>query len=234
MKERLIDDLMVATSSSLFTTDRIEKLLNDAYLWATGLYEWPELQKGYDTTTPAVEESTNEQYIDYPEDYRTDTITEFIYIDGKAFRRKSWMDFLEHKRLNPTATKRIFADYARQIFIFPHQTVGLEVCLWGQKQADRLTDDANTTIFSNHDEAGNEAVVDKAFSVAMKRVDIDASRVALNDAVTGLSVVWKKIADRQQYAQPLNKQMFNVPNLFPSANGGLVPRNFNFGLVDEG
>lgn len=234
MKERLTDDLLVAGSSTLFSTDRISKLINEAYLWATGLYEWPELQKGYDTTTPAVEGSTNEQYVDYPEDFRTDTLTEFIYINGKPFRKKGWNEFLEHKRLNPNSTKRIFADYGRQVFIFPHQTVGLEICMWGQRQATRLTSDSDTTIFSNHDEAGNEAVVDKAFSVAMKRIDKEASRIALEDAVTGLSVIWKKIADKQQYAQPLNKQMFNVPNFFSSGQSTYTERNFgiDFGFDD--
>lgn len=231
MKERLRDDLRVSTSSTLFTTDRLEKLINDAYLWATALYSWPQLEKSKQSTTPAIYDS--EQYMDYPDEYRTDTLAEVIYINDKPFERKSWNTFLEHKRLNPTSTRRIFADYGRQIFIYPHQTEGLTVVLYGQVQPDLLVEDADLSVFAKHDDSCNEAVVRKAFSTATRRIDKEASREEEQSAVTILSVAWKKIQDRQQYAQQLNKPMFDVANYFPVNGATYSERNFDIGFFDE-
>lgn len=232
MQSRLSYDLMAATSSTLYSTDRIKELLQSAHLWATGFFDWPELQRGRKTTLPAVLDG--EQYIDYPEDFRTDTLTEFIYVDGKPYRKKTWNDFQEHKRLNPTSTKRVFGDFGRQIFIFPYYTVGVQVDMWGQIQAEQMTLSSDITIFSKRDETGNEAIVRKAFADAVRRSDSTLADSEEKNAIGLLTTIWNKVAGRQQYKQPLNKSMFNIPNFFPG-NQGMITGNFavDLGLEED-
>ena len=226
MIERLTDDLMVAASSTLFTADRKKKLIQDAYLWATGLFEWPELQRGRDTNSVI-----GNEYYDYPEDYRTDTLSEFLYFDGKPHKRKVWNDYLEYKRKYPNSTLKIFADYGRQYFIFPTPTIVAEICVWGQVEAEQITQNEDKTIFSMHSGAGNAAVVRKAFSVAMKRIDANLAQNEELGATKDLALIWDKVKKRQQTEQPLNKPMFNVPNFFP---GNQSMNIGNFGNFDGG
>lgn len=217
MQSRCRDDLMASTSSTLFTTERIKDLLKEAHLWATALYSFPALEKARVAVLPSV--FGGDQYMDYPTDYRTDTMAEFIYVDGKAFKRIGWPEFTEHIRLHPSSSTRLFADYGRQVFIYPHQTAGVEVILWGQVQATQLSGDSDETIFSRHDESGNQAIVDKAHADGIRNIDSTLADRLEQGAVTKLSIIWDKIAKRQQYAQPRNKAMFNVPDFF--GGGGL-------------
>ncbi len=228
MQNRLTDDLMVAAASTLFTTDRKKKLLQSAHLWATSLYSWPELQRG--RTTNSI---IGYEYYDYPGDFRTDTLGEFLYFNGKPHRRKAWNDYLEHQRKNPSSTKRIFADYGRQYFIFPLPAVVAQIIVWGQIQATQITQDGDKTIFSTHDVSGNEAIVKKALADAVRRIDAALAEKEEKGAVTLLAIIWDKVQKRQQTAQTLNRPMFNVPNLFPGNNAGFTPGNFGVNLDED-
>lgn len=222
---------MAASTSTLYNDTRLGELVNDAYIWATGLFSWPELEEAVDTVVPVVDPDTNEQYLDYPENFKTDTLTEFIHVNDIPFERTAWNAFLEYKRNNPTDTSRkMFADYGRQIFLFPHQTVGLPVVLWGQKQATALSAGTDLTIFSKHSDEGNEAVIRKAFSVAVRRTDTSLSKSEEAEAVALLSALWSKVQARQQYTKQTDKPMFEVPDYFAGANGGYVERNFTRSL----
>lgn len=219
MTVRLTDDLMSAASSSLFTPTRLLQALQDAHIWATSLYSWPELEVGRDTSSVA-----NQEYYDYPEEFRTDTLSEFIYFDGKAYRKKAWTDYLEHQRLNPNSTRRIFADYGRKYFIFPKPTSVATISIWGQIQAPQITLPADQTIFSYHDESGNEAIEKKALSVLVKRINPNLAQAEEKNAVTLLSIIWDKIQKRQASAQTLDKPMFRIPDFY--SGSGFITANF--------
>lgn len=228
MLEKLTDDLMAAASSTLFTADRKKKAIQNAYLWATSLYSWPELEKAKEATS-----IIGQEYYDYPSNFRTDTLGEFLYFNGQAYRRKAWNDYLEHQRKYPSSTKRIFADYGRQYFIFPIPMVEAKITLWGQVQATQIVDSLDTTIFSLHDDSGNEAVVKKALSDLVKRIDANLAKSEEQGAITTLSVIWDKVQKRQQTAQTLNKPMFQVQNFFPGSNAGFTPGNFGTHLFGD-
>jgi len=229
MTEKLTDDLMAAASSTLYTADRKKKAIQYAHLWATGLYSWTELRRGRRANSIIAHE-----YYDYPADFRTDTLGEFLYFNGVPYRRKAWNDYLEHQRKNPSSTKRIFADYGRQYFIFPIPMVVAPIDLWGQIQAPQIVNPTDKTIFSLHDDTGNEAIVRKALSDLIKRIDRDLSDSEEKGAVTLLSIIWDKVQKRQQTAQTMNRPMFNVPNFFPGSNAGFQAGNFGVDLgLDE-
>jgi hypothetical protein len=224
IQNSLKSDLLSSASSTLFTTDRIKELVNNGNQRATSLFSWPALERARVTTLPNVFDG--DQYIDYPEDYRTDTMKEYIIVDSKKFSRMGWDEFVTHQLEDSNDDDLYFADYARQVFIYPHQTPGVNVTLWGQIQAPKLVDDDDLTIFSKHDESGNIAIKKLALSEALLNIDPILSDKEEKGAIALLSVIWDKIARRQQYAQPKHKQMFRVYDFF--GNSGLSGwRGFN-------
>lgn len=212
--------LVSAGNSTLYSTDRLTQLIKDSYMWATSLFTWAELEEEVETTADGTE-----YYFDYPENFRTDTI-DIVYVDGVPYKRKAFKDWKEHKRLNPSDTEtRIFADYRRYYFVFPTPSNGAVISVVGQEQADPLSADATETIFSKSDESGNEAIVKKAFAVAVGRLDYDLSSANEKDAIGLLAVIHKKQKDRQQTTQPMNAPMFEVPDMFAT---GTQPAIGNF------
>jgi hypothetical protein len=216
MRSELSSRLMVASNSTLFDTTRIAKLITDAHQWATSLFNWPQLEEAEYSDTVA-----NQYYYDYPPDFRTDSISR-IYVDSDRYDRKAFEDFLDYKENNPTATdKKIFADYGRQIFIFPTPatsgTANLEV--YGTTQAeDEPEEDTTYTIFSVHDDSGNEAIVKKALSVAIAKTDKMRSVAEETEAIAILTRLWSKMAARQQRNQRLDHPMLDVPDYFTGRN----------------
>lgn len=216
MKSRLKELLLASDTSTFYGDDRLGQLIKDSYLWAAGLYEWPELEKGRKTT------SNGEENYDYPAGFKSDTLREYIRVDGLPYKKKSWPDYLEYKRLNPNSTKRIFADYARQYFISPIPPSGKVICVWGIEQPTPLVNNTDRTIFSGHDVSGNHAIVRKAFSDGIRRVDSKLADTEEKAAVVQLTVIWDKVKKRNQYSQPISKPMFNTPNFFGSQIGGVI------------
>jgi hypothetical protein len=209
MQTELLSRLMVAGNSTLFTTTRIQTLIKDAHLWATSQYLWPQLERARTTST------TTDYYYDYPSDFRTDSIVRVI-IDSVKYERKAFEDFLDYKYNYPTHTdKKIFADYGRQIFIFPTPSAGSNnFDVWGCIQATQMTVDASETIFSKSDDAGNEAIIKKALSVALAKINKNLSLQEENEARLILTGIWNKIAQRQQRDQRLDRPLFSVQDMF--------------------
>lgn len=215
LQNELLSRLMASGNSTLYTTTRIQSLIKDAYMWATTLYQWPVLEKAKTSHTIA-----NDYYYDYPAEFRTDSIIRVI-IDDKEYNRKAFEDFLDYRDENSTDTDtRIFADYGRQVFVFPTPTVtgSNNLDVWGCIQATQLVSGTDDTIFTHHDESGNEAIVKKALSVAWAKTNKQLSVQEENEAKDILATIWKKIAERQQRDQRLDHPIFNVSDMFGHAN----------------
>lgn len=216
LQSELLSRLQVADNSTLYTTTRVQSLIKDAYMWATSIYLWPELEKAKTTSTSTA------YYYDYPSDFKTDSITRVI-IDTKEYDRKAFEDFLDYKDKNPTDTNtRIFADHGRQVFIFPTPTAGSSnFDIWGLVQATQLSLGADVTIFSSHDDAGNEAVVKKALSVALAKINKAMAQQEEAEAKGILGTIYGKILQRQQRDQRLDHARFEVPNFFGKQVGNI-------------
>jgi hypothetical protein len=225
MQEELIERLMAAAQSSLFPQDRIKKLLQNAYTWAKQLYNWDELESARDSVS-----QIGYEYYDYPDDFRTNSLGEYLFFNGKSYKHKNFRDYIEYKRLYPSSTKRIYAEHDRKYFISPTPTVVAQITIWGQKLGSQLVNDGDKTIFSLHDESGNEAVVERAFSKAMKRIDATLSKDANDEAVRLLTILFKRQEEGKQTEQNLNKPMFDVPNFFPGNQGSFIAGNFGVDL----
>jgi len=212
MKSELSSRLLVASNSTLFTTTRIADLIDDAYEWAAALYNWPQLEEPEMTDTVATQD-----YYDYPETFRTDSVSR-LYVDDTRYYRKAFEDYLDYKENNPDdVSNPIFADYGRQLFIFPTPTTSgtNNLVVYGCTNAiDEPEEDETFTIFSEHDNSGNEAIVKKALSVAIAKTDKDRSVLEEVEAVAILTRIWNKMAARQQRAQRIDHPMLDVPDFF--------------------
>ena len=212
MKSELSSRLLVADNSTLFTTTRIADLIDDAEEWAVALYNWPQLEEAETTHTVA-----SQYYYDYPSNFRTDSISR-IYIDSVKYDRKAYEDFLDYKEDNPDDVDTpIFADYGRQIFVFPTPTTTgvANMDVYGcTNAAEEPEEDATLTIFSQHDNSGNEAIVKKALSVAIAKTDKPRSVQEEVEAVAILTRIWNKMVTRQQRSQRLDHPYLDVPDYF--------------------
>ena len=189
--------LMSADNSTLYTTARKEKLIQDAHLWATSYKEWVELVRAKTTT------STTDDYYDCPDEFRTDSIIRVV-IDGNVYKKKNYEDFLDYLADN--------ADY------LDSYVAGKVMDVYGCIQPEQLSGGTDTTIFSDSDETGNEAIVKKALSVALKKNNPNLAVLEENEAKVILENIWRRQSQRQHRDERLNHPLFNVPNYFGRSN----------------
>lgn len=194
--------LMVADNSTLYTATRLGNLIQNAHFRATGYKDWPELVRAKVTTT------TTDTYYDYPEEFRTDSISRVV-INEKIYEKKNYEDFLNYKDENSDSLNAY--------------TAGLTMDVYGCIQPEQLSQSITTTIFSKSDETGNEAIVKMALHDALIKTNSNLAIQEENEAKTILENIWKRIANRQQSERRLNRPMFNVPDFLGSKVSIVVP-----------
>lgn len=226
--------LMVANNSTLVSDTRVTQLVKDAYLWAATLFFWPPLYRSRIFSTIPNTQSLAYDYYDYPTDMLTGTISR-LYIDGKKYEKKRFQDFLDYvdnaleNSTPPDSTKKYFAEYARQFFIYPASTTsGTDNgIVWGNVQPANLDNATDKTIFSLWDDSGNEAILKKALSVEMERLDSGFANEQKAEAVQLLTLIWRKVVVENQKNQSLNHPYFQVIDYFSSVSGQSSIGNFN-------
>jgi hypothetical protein len=183
-------------------------------MWATQLFVWHDLVRAKTTGT-----KSGAEYYDYPSEFRSESIVQ-LEIDGVSYGRKNYEDYLDYKRDNSGSDTKMFASFGRIFFINPTPTVNgsANVSAWGAIQADALTASTSVPIFSYNKEEANEAVVRKAFSVAVKRQD---SGLSVAEESAAISILTKLSADETastQRNQRFEHPMLDVPDYFQGRN----------------
>lgn len=210
LEQELLSQLQAADNSSLYSASRLTQLIKNAYIWATNLFIWNDLVRAKCTGTIA-----GNDYYDYPDEFRSDTIIR-LEIDGVPYEQINYEDLLDFKRNNPNSDEKLFANFGRQVFVYPTPTTNgtNNMVLWGAIQADDLVNSTDVTIFSGNKESANESIVRKAFSVAIKRTDKATSKEeekAAIDELTRLNLIESKGRQRQRRKQ---HPRFIVPDFF--------------------
>lgn len=225
METELLSRLQVAANSTLFPASRLTLLIQNAHIWATQIAYWHDLVRARMTNS-----FSSYEYYDYPANFRSESIIR-LEMDGDEYKRKNWEDYLTFKDNNPSSTKKMFASFGRQFFIHPTPTTNgtNNITAWGSIQADSLSAASSTTIFSNNKEEGNEAIVRKAFSDAMRTAKADLAKSEEQEAIT---ILMKLASDEQNNTkrnQRLQHPMLAVPDYFASGSGGATPYGrFNY------
>lgn len=193
MQSKLASDLMVSDNSTLYTATRLLELLKSGHLSATSYREWPELSRTKFTST------TTDEYYDYPDDFRTDSISS-IAINNIPYDKKNYEDFVRYCRDNSARLNT--------------RVAGLTLDVSGAIQPEQFSETVTTTIFSDSDETGNEAIVKFALADALKKTNPNLSAQLEAEARLILDNIWRRTAQRNQRSQRLEHPFFNVPDYF--------------------
>lgn len=209
----LITEVLVRnnrTTTDTFITDTtIQGWLKDAHTWAAGYKKWPMTEGKYSTTTASVSTSP-EGYttLSYPENWKSDSIR-LMTVGGKRFYKKNFYKFQSFFEDNSSDTSKLYTDYGRQILINPNASdFSGTIVLWGQfGPLLDVTDFTQPTIFSNADEQGNEAIVEKMSEYLKRREHLEyEAQVHGQTANAILDLVSSKIGEEQfNYQDTLNE-----------------------------
>lgn len=225
IEQELSARLMIANNSTMVSATRITTLVKDASLWAGTLFFWPALYRSRIFSSKPNTQSLAYDYYDYPTDMLTNSISR-LYIGGHKYEKKAFQDFLDYvdeateNAIAPDPTKRIFAEFARQFFVYPTVSTqgSSDGLVWGNIQPLELSTPTSTTIFSLWDDSGNEAILKKAISVEMERLDPAFANQQKVEAIQLLTLIWKKIVTENQKAQRLDHPYFKTRDMFATGS----------------
>lgn len=217
IKDKLKPKLYAVGTSTYFTDTRIEDQIDDSYVTVAGARQWPDIKKGFVTHTEA-----GEDYYDYPDNCQSESVFK-ISVDGESdYEKWDFEDFMKEVEDNPNSTVKKFAEYGRQIFIFPTPTTtgSANLILWGVIQAAAMTDDGDVTMFTDWDDTLNEAVEQDAYGNLIQNKDPNKSLAAIANSEKIITRAWKKISDRLQ-RKLKNEPQFDVPDFFGTSSGDI-------------
>lgn len=217
IKNKLKPKLYAVGTSTYFTDTRIEDQIDDSYLTVSAARQWPDIKKGFVTHTEA-----GEDYYDYPDNCQSESVFK-ISVDGdSSYDKWDFEDFMKEVEDNPNSTTKKFAEYGRQIFIFPTPTTtgSANLILWGVIQAAAMTDDGDITMFTDWADILNEAIEQDAYGNLIQNIDINKSLAAITNSEKIIAREWKKISDRLQ-RKLKNEPQFDVPDFFGSSSGNI-------------
>ena len=194
----LITEVLVrnnrTTTDGFITDAMLQDWTREANSWATSFHKWPFTEKrDFTSTWSGTEEIT---YASLGTGYRTDSIR-MLLIGGKRLKKLNYEDYLIFREEESSSDERVFSDYGRTIFINPNADVSGSFVPYGQYTPNvDPTDLTATTIFSDYDQEGNEAYVEKMTSYLKRREHL-AEEAELHDqrAAAKLEEIWKRILD---------------------------------------
>ena len=207
----IISEVLVRNNRSTtdgFVTDAtIQGWLKDAHTWAAGYKKWP-MTEGKASTTSASAVTSVDGYtsIAYPEGWKADSIR-LLTVGGKRFDKKNFYKFQSFLEDNPSDTSKIYTDYARNLLLNPNASdFSGTVVVYGQFMPTLdVTDLTATTIFSDYDEEGNEAIVEKMSSYLKRREHlVDEAELHDKRAVDKLEAIGQLIKEEQYNYQDTN------------------------------
>ena len=188
-----------------FYTDTIlGDWINNAYKWAASRHKWPFTERRDNLTTWS---SATEEY-SYPTDFKSDSIR-LMQVGGKRIQKINFEDYQIYREEQSTGTARIFTDLGRTYWINPNVDTSGTISVWGQYLVAGLDNSVpgNTTVFSNAEEEGNEAIVEEVLSYVntreksptglSRRKVVSQGIVHHDNAITLLEEIWKRIQDEQ-------------------------------------
>lgn len=184
------------TTDSFITDTMLQDWVRDANRWATAYHKWPFTEKRDLSTTWSGSEET--EYTALGVGYKTDSIR-MILIGDKRMKKLNYEDYLIFREEQPESNDRVFSDYGRTVFINPNADVSGSLVTYGQYSPSvDPTDLTAKTVFSDYDEEGNEAYVEKMTSF-LKRRENQQEVAELHDqrASAKLEEIWQRILGEQ-------------------------------------
>ena len=198
------------TTDSFITDTMLKSWYREANTWANAYHKWPFTEgKASTTYTTSVTDDIGSAIIPYFEGWKSDSIR-MMTIGGKRMTKLEFTSFQRFLERNTSNTDRIFSDYARQIYVNVNADVSGSLTAYGQYTPYiDVTDETGITMFSDFDQEGNEAIVEK-MSCFLKRREHLADEAELHDqrAIAKLEEIWKRVQDEQYNYQTRDQSNF--------------------------
>lgn len=211
----VVRKLGITTTAAYYTDAIINTWIQQAARWAAAYKKWPFTEGRVSTTYAGSEELSFEGY--KAESFR------MLVIGGKRYQKMNYEDYLILKEVEPNSTERVFSDYGRLVIVNAGAGDSGTLTAYGQYQPVDIdvTDNTAQTVFSNGDEEGNEAIVEKVLEFASAREKkSEEALLHLQKASAILETLWKKCED-EQYAYQTSRQRGGMFQRIDVVNGGL-------------
>lgn len=216
--------LGASTTLGYYTDTMMLDWFKLAHKYATSYKKWP-FTEGKESTTFS---SSTEEY-EYPEGWRPDSIR-MLQVGGKRHQKLNFEDYQRFREDNPSSSDRVFSDYVDRYFINPNTDASGTITVWGQYTPYfDVTDEDFTTVFSDVEEDGNEAIVQKMMGYAMeKEKKTQESMACYAKSKELLDGIWKRIQDEQYAYQTKNRGMFKYFDVITGSGSNEDENQFNF------
>ena len=179
------------TTDSFITDTHLKSWFRDAHIWASSHRKWPMTEGRISTTYTTTEEWSFEGY-------KADSFR-ILQVGGSRLKKLNFEDYQTFREEEPSSDDRVYSDFGRLVFINPNIDLSGTLTAWGQYQPYiDVTDETGVTIFTDFDDEGNEAIVEKMSSYLKRREHL-AEEAELHDnrAKVKLEEVYKRILDEQ-------------------------------------
>lgn len=197
----LITEVLVrnnrTTTDSFITDTMLKDWVRMSHNWSTAYHKWPFTEVRDNTLSFSTEEVA---YSSFNVKFKSDSVR-FLQIGGKRLKKLDFQNYQIFREELPSSTDRVFSDFGRVLYINPQIDASGTITAWGQYEPSLdPTDLTATTLFSNYDEEGNEALVEKMTSYLKRREHL-MQEAELHDkrAADKLDEIWKRVLD-EQYA----------------------------------
>lgn len=215
IKNEVLVRLSASTTLGFYTDAILNSWFNDAYTWAGAYKKWPFAVRRDNTQAWA---STTEDYA-YPSDFRTEGIR-LLQLGDRRLQKVTFEDYQIFREERPSSDDRIWASFGRRYYINPNVDSSGTITVWGAYTPVPVdvTDTTVTTIFSDAEEEGNEAIVEKILEFAKtKEKKLQESILHRQKAVDILEGVWTRHKDEQFLAHTKDRSMFKRINVLTGA-----------------
>jgi len=196
----IINEVLVrnnrTTTDSFISDTMLEDWLREANNYCVSQYKWPLSEiRDKSTSWGGTEEIP---YTDFTVNFKADSIR-ILQIGGKRLQKINFEKYKDFREDLPSDTSKYYSDWGRTLWINPNCGLTGTIAAFGQyTPVIDPTDATATTIFSDFDEEGNEAIVEKMTSYLKRREHLP-QEAELHDQRTDmvLAKIWKKIQNEQ-------------------------------------
>lgn len=221
------------TTDSFITDGMLDFWLDDSHKWGASYHKWPFTENITELGTFGTEKLPYSGARDA--NIKVDSIRMLGVGDIAAiatmvpFKRVVFSEYLSYKQANVSGVDAIFSDFARNVYVNTLAS-GATGSVYAFYQFLPTTINAGTTstVFTDYDDEGNEAIVERMTSYLKRREHL-ADEAELHDkrAMDKLDIMWKTIEDEaaQYQAAPGSQGMFRWFNVLYGR--GLAPSQNN-------
>ena len=217
IRDEVLVRLNASTTVAFYTDAILNDWVNQAYRWAAAMHKWPFTERRDNLTAWS---SGTEDYA-YPTDFKSDSIR-ILQVGTERLQKTNFDDYQIYREENSTGSDKIFSDLGRRYYINPFIDASGTITVWGQFTPAQLdftdTPTTTTTVFSNAEEEGNEAVVLEIMNYAKLRENkVNEALLHHQRAQEVLEGIWQRIKDEQFSYQTKNRSIFKRINVLEGA-----------------